>query len=237
MTRPFARIGVVGVLVAVMSTALLFVFPTKAPGMPDGFATPIIAFEFAQCARDVQTLFGPAGSPEREAMVRSMDLGNLLDYVYMVLYSAFIALFSMKIAKRTGQKIYYVPAGLAALALMGDALENLRLFAIAGGLETMEIEADLAALNVLTWIKWGSLSMAFLFLAPYFLKGGKFAVTIGVICAFCPVLGVIAFFKSGAFCEMFSVSVALLFLLTIIYSLIYKEKRSLRDVMEATAGK
>ena len=237
MTRPYLRIGIVGVLVVLMSTALLFVFPSKAPGMPEGFATPIIAFEFARTAKHVQTLFGPPDSPERADMVRSMNLGNKLDYIYMVLYSAFIALFSLKTAKRTGKRIFFIPAGLAGVALMGDALENIRLLAVAGGLEAMEIEADLAALHVLTWIKWGALAMAFLFLAPHFLKGGRFAITIGVIAAFCPVLGLIAFFQPGAFCEMFSVSVALLFLLTIIYSLIYKEKRSLRDVMEATAGK
>ncbi|MBI9075416.1 MAG: hypothetical protein JEZ02_08410 [Desulfatibacillum sp.] len=223
MTRPFFISGLIGLLVVLMSTAMLFVFPTKAPGLPEGFATPIIAFEFAKSPADIITLFGPKDSPERDAMVRSMDLGNKLDYVYMVLYTAFLALFSVQVVRRTGLRIFYLAAGLAGVALVGDALENLRLFAITSSLDTMDIEADLAALHVFTWAKWGSLALIFPALSPYFFKGGRFSMTIGIVGIFCPVLGIAGYFHPGAFCEMFSVSVAVMFLLMIAYCLIYKE--------------
>lgn len=48
MNRPFIKAGIVGLLVIVMSIVLLAVFPSKAVRLPDGFFTPIIAFEFIE---------------------------------------------------------------------------------------------------------------------------------------------------------------------------------------------
>jgi len=48
MNRPFLKVGYVGLLVIIMSVTLVIIFPSKASKMPDGFFTPIIAFEFIQ---------------------------------------------------------------------------------------------------------------------------------------------------------------------------------------------
>jgi hypothetical protein len=44
--RPFLASVLVGLALILMSLALMAVFPAKAPELPRGFLTPLIAFEF-----------------------------------------------------------------------------------------------------------------------------------------------------------------------------------------------
>jgi hypothetical protein len=92
--KPFIKSGYLGLAFIIMSVLLLFVFPTKAPSLPEGFCTPIIAFEFIQTKTEVIEMFGGENITMRNEMARAMDLGNRLDYVYMCLYSAFLLMVS-----------------------------------------------------------------------------------------------------------------------------------------------
>jgi hypothetical protein len=208
-----------------MSIVLLCVFPSRLPSLPRGFFTPIIAFEFVRTADDVETIFGPADSPQRPEIVRAMDLGNRLDYIYMVLYAAFLAVFSRTCARITGRKLFYIPMGLAGVALAADALENIQLLGITANLASMDIGRYLARLHLMTWAKWGSLALVFLFLVPYFSKGGRYARVIAGVAIVCAVLAAAAFLHRSVTNEIFSALVALLFLLTIVYCFIYRESK------------
>jgi len=87
MNRPFKKIGFVGAAVITMSLILLAVFPSNGSKLPEGFFTPIIAFEFIQTKAEVFQLFVSTDGTIRREMVDAMNLGNQLDYIYMVLYS------------------------------------------------------------------------------------------------------------------------------------------------------
>lgn len=215
--------GVVGLLVVAMSIGLLAVFPSTAPNMPEGFFTPIIAFEFIQTRAEVFGMFTQADGAEsvNETMIAAFDLGNRLDYIYMGLYSVFLVLFSLTCARISGKKYFYAATALSLVVLAGDALENIQLLGITSylknGLNSGELETHLGLLYRFTWMKWGGLAAIFLVLAPWFLRGGRFSKAIGLSAIACAGLGLAAFFHRSVITEIFGLSVGVMFLLMIIY--------------------
>ena len=222
MHRPFLKAGFVGLLVIVMSILLMAVFPSTAPKLPDGFFTPIIAFEFMETKTEVYQLFGFPGTELREQMVSGMNLGNQLDYIYMGLYSLFLMMFSAGCAKISGQKRFYAGICIALGVLAADVMENQQLFGITEKLTSGDFDAELLQLQVFTWLKWGGLSILFLLLATWFFNQNRFAKWIGGLCVASAVLGVAAFLFRSMAAEIFCLSVALVFLLMIIFCFTHK---------------
>jgi hypothetical protein len=222
--KPFIKTGYLGLAVIVMSIILLFVFPSKAPSMPEGFFTPIIAFEFIQTPEEVFQMFGGTDLIVRNKMVNAMDLGNRLDYAYMGLYSMFLLLFSTTCAKISQKPYYYFGAALAVAVLAGDAMENVQLLGITANLSTGDIATYLNLLIIYTWIKWGGVVLIFLTLSPWFFKGGLFSKIIGAIGIISFILAIAAFLNRSVVNEIFSMSVAVMFILMIIYCFTFKTR-------------
>jgi hypothetical protein len=220
--KPFIKTGYLGLAVMMMSVLLLFVFPPKAPSLPEGFLTPIIAFEFIQTKTEVIEMFGGENITMRNEMARAMDLGNQLDYVYMCLYSAFLLMVSVTCARLSKNKYYYAGAVLALAVLAADALENVQLLVITMNLATGNFDSQLRLLHLFTWIKWGGIALIFLTLSPWFLKGNRFSKIIGIMGIIIFILGVAAYMNRSLINEIFSLSVALMFILMIIYCFTYK---------------
>ncbi len=227
MNRPFFKSGVIGLLVIGMSVVLMTVFPGKAPSMMEGFFTPIIAFEFVQTPQEVNQIFGPSGSAVRQEMIAAMDLGNRLDFIYMCLYATFLLLFSLSVVKLTGKKGYYVAAVLAVIVLAADALENVQLLGITSKIATQDFENDLCWLQYFTWLKWGGIVAIFMVLLPYFIRGHAYSKIIAIMGVVSFVLAVLSFIKRSMLNEIFALSVAIMFLLMIIYSFVHKEEKGL----------
>ena len=222
MNKPFMKIGFLGLLVIGMSIVLLMVFPSKAPWMMDGFFTPIIAFEFVQSQSEVYQLFGLPDSPDQLSMIKAMDFGNRLDYIYMVLYTSFLFFFSFVCAKNTGQKYYYAGSMLSFVILVADALENIQLLRITAKITSQDLGKELSLLHCFTWIKWGGITVVFLILAPYFFKGRSYSKVIAAIGISSFILSILAYLNRSVLNELLGLSVALMFLMMIVYSFIYK---------------
>jgi hypothetical protein len=220
--KPFVKTGYLGSAVIMMSVLLLFIFPPKAPSLPEGFLTPIIAFEFIQTKTEVMEMFGGENITMRNEMASAMDLGNRLDYVYMCLYSVFLLMVSFTCAGLSKNKYYYTGVVLALAVLTADALENIQLLGITANLSTGNFDSQLRLLHLFTWIKWGGIALIFLTLSPWFLKGNRFSKSIGVMGIISFILGVAAYMNHSVINEIFSLSVALMFILMIIYCFIYK---------------
>jgi hypothetical protein len=222
MKKPFIKIGFIGIVVIIMSIILMFVFPSRSPSMIEGFLTPIIAFEFIQSPEEVFQLFGPANSPERETMIRTMNRGNYLDFIYMLLYSSFLFAFSITCAKVTGKKFFYTGALISVIVLIGDFLENVQLLEITSKLQTGNFEDNLFYLKIFTWQKWGGIAAIFIVLATYFIRGTVFERILAFFGAFTFLIGVLAFLNRSVINEIFSLCVAVMFLLMIIFCFIKK---------------
>ncbi len=222
--KPFIKTGYLGLAVIVMSIILLFIFPSQAPTLPEGFMTPIIAFEFIQTENEVFEMFGGHDLLVRNTMTDAMDLGNRLDYGYMVLYSLFLFFFSATCAKISKNPYYYAGAFIAVMVLAGDALENVQLLSITANLSGGAIKPHIQRLQIFTWIKWGGIALIFLLLTPWFFKGGRFSKIIGGWGMIGFGLGVVAFFNRSIINEIFSLSIALMFVLMIIYCFTYKTR-------------
>ena len=222
MNRPFLKIGFLGLLVIGMGSVLLMVFPSKAPWMMDGFFTPIIAFEFIQSKSEVYQLFGSPGSVDQLSMIKAMDLGNRLDYIFMVLYASFLFFFSFVCAKNTGQRYYYAASFLSLVILIADAIENIQLLRITSKIIHHDFGKELFFLHWFTWIKWGGITIVFLILAPYFFKGRIYSKVIAALGISSFILYIFAYFNRSILNEFLGLSVSLMFLMMIVYSFIFR---------------
>jgi hypothetical protein len=224
--RPFLVSGLVGLAVILMSLTLMAVFPAKVPELPQGFLTPIIAFEFIQDKADVNALFGPSGSPARENTIRKMDLGNRLDFGYMILYGSFLFILCLQTYLLTGRRWFLLGSVLTFVILGGDMLENVQLLGITALLSTGNFDEQLRMLHFFTWLKWGGIVVVFLILVPSLVHMGRRGK---IICAsvFCAlILGIAAFFHPGIANELFSLAIMVIFLLTIFSCLTYTLKET-----------
>jgi hypothetical protein len=221
--KPFRTVGFIGLVVVLVSLVLTGIFPKEALVMPEGFKTPILAFEFVKTNQEIINLFGTEDEV-RADLVQAFDLGNWVDFVYMVLYSAFLFRFAATAVTQSRRKLFYVGSLLAGVILLGDLLENIQLLQITAVIDSGNFNQQLALLPIFTWVKWGGLALYFLLLSPYFfLAEATFPRLIGIAAILTFALGGSAFLSRSALNEYYALSVALMFVLIIGYSFWYKE--------------
>ncbi|MCP5095230.1 MAG: hypothetical protein GY943_06740 [Chloroflexi bacterium] len=217
MSKPFLKSGYIGLAVIVVSLILMGINPQEAPKMPEGFTTPVLAFEFVQTEQEVLDLFGD-DTAVRADLIRAFDLGSWVDFVYLLLYGGFLFTFALQVVQQTGNKLFWGTAVFAIIVMFADVMENVQLLGITSALETEEFARQLTLLPLFTWIKWGGLAILFLLLTPYFFTQNLFARFIGIVAIICFGLGGVAFLNRSAFNEYYALSVALMFVLMIAYS-------------------
>ncbi len=214
-----------GIGVVVFSVVLRFIFPSEAAWMPEGFSSPILAFEFLQSDSEVIQFFG-AKSPERDEWVSGMYWGHQADYFYLLVYSSFIAGWALSIVRQTKNKLFYAVIILSYVAAFGDVMENRALVDISSNLDVGQFGQELRHLHVFTWIKWGCLSLALLGLSPYMIKErwlGKILTFVGIITV---ILGVLAFLNRSLITSYFALGISLQFLLLIVLAVVRVFKTS-----------
>src|SRR5215204_2684679 len=79
-----------GAFLLVISGVLQAVFPRTMGPLPTGLRTPVLALEIARSAHELETMFGPAGSPERARWMAQVDRGNTIDFAFIGVYCAFL---------------------------------------------------------------------------------------------------------------------------------------------------
>jgi hypothetical protein len=67
--------------------------PSKAVKLPDGFFTPVIAFEFLKTEAEVYDLFGREASTVRDKILTDMRMSTKSDFIYIIIYTSFLLLF------------------------------------------------------------------------------------------------------------------------------------------------
>lgn len=207
-----------GLLTIIISITIMAIFPAKAAKLPEGFITPVIAFEFIQSENEVLDLFGHDDTPERSAIIEKMDRGNMVDFLYMVSYASFLVLFSLSWSRSTGRQVFLAAAVIAVAVLAGDFFENLQLLSITSKIRAGGYERELELLNIFTWIKWGGLALYFVVVTP-FMTGKKIYTRTATALAVCTaILAFAAFMHRPVISEIFSLMVAVMFIVSIVFA-------------------
>jgi hypothetical protein len=124
--------------------------------LPQNYA-PIIAFELARSAADLQAIFGTQ-EPCRSTVVERMDAINLVDVlVYIPAYGVFMAFFFLGMRSRhtlLGTLGFWV----SLLAVLGDFAENACLMSLTPALDPSS--TWFALLPWATGVKWLGLGVA-----------------------------------------------------------------------------
>jgi hypothetical protein len=149
-----------GVATLIVSQSFaLFMPATLAHPIPgSSIGNPVLAFEFARTPAHLDAVFGLPGDPLRAERIAGMMRGNLLDYLFMVVYGSFVLAFFGASAGETGNSRWWLAGWLGPLAALSDAIENALLLSINADMATPEHEVALLAYPV--WIKFTLLALA-----------------------------------------------------------------------------
>jgi uncharacterized membrane protein YhaH (DUF805 family) len=134
--------------------------------LPQNYA-PIIAFELARSAADLEAIFGTQ-EPCRSEVVGRMDAINLVDVlVYIPVYGVFMAFFFLGMRARHAS-LGTLGFRVAILAALGDFAENACLMNL-----TPELDPSSLWFTLLPWatgIKWLGLGVAAAIAAAIYVK-------------------------------------------------------------------
>jgi hypothetical protein len=156
--------------------------PRPCGNLPQNYA-PIIAFELARSAADLEAIFGTT-EPCRAAMIERMDAVNVVDVlVYIPVYGAFMAFFFLGMRERQ-PALGRLGFRTSIVAILGDYAENLCLMSLTPALDTNSVW--FALLPWATALKWLALGVAAAIAAVmYFRAPAARALNIlaGLVCA------------------------------------------------------
>ncbi|MBK7407234.1 MAG: hypothetical protein IPJ40_03585 [Saprospirales bacterium] len=107
----------------------------------------------------------------REATFRNVHA----DRFFLLAYSAFLAVSSFLVARMRRKPWGWIGVSLAVIAAVYDTLENQQLLYILMKPDT-EWGPFLFRLSIFTWIKWGAITAAFLFLGWSFKDLNRFGL-------------------------------------------------------------
>lgn len=217
--RSFQIAAVLSVLLIILSVSLLIINPKKENNLPNGYNTPIIAFEFMSFPAAVQFFFEVK---DPVAYKNSMLLGNKVDYLFMLVYSLMLFFIARGLFEIFKIKLIYLAMVFCLLMLLGDAFENFQIYNIIQNYKTTNIRENLDWLHIFTWLKWSSIASTFLVFAPFLWKLNNFGKAIAVIGVICFSLSIIAFFAGGTWHEIFALSVSVTFLMLTIFVFLFK---------------
>lgn len=149
-----------GIATLAVSQSFALVMPaTLAHPIPGAsISNPVLAFEFSRTPAHLDAVFGLSGDPLRKARIAEMVRGNLLDYLFMLIYGSFVLAFFGAMAGTSGDRRWWLAGWFGPLAAISDAVENMLLLSI--NADMVSSERELAVLAYPVWIKFGVLSVA-----------------------------------------------------------------------------
>jgi hypothetical protein len=168
--RAVLLLRVASTAVLVLSVVLLRIMPDRpvAANVP-GFTSPVVGFELASTPAHVLGILGGPDAPARAEAVRRMDVGNTIDFVYMLAYPALYAGIVLFLAARgrVGKRLTGLLLLLPPLMTLGDALENLQLFKLSATTDPAAMAGPLASLQAFTRLKWYAIYLESALIAPF----------------------------------------------------------------------
>ncbi|MCO5247818.1 MAG: hypothetical protein M9887_02550 [Chitinophagales bacterium] len=209
----------IGVFTLTVAGALLYINPLVTGALPDGFFNPITALEFVREPTDLISIFNISTVLE---VKQAFALGNQVDYAFMSLYTLFIVLCTVLIYIDSRARVLFLVIPLAIVALVGDVFENMTIAEILKVIDYSNSDLLIEQLMFYTWLKWGSLASVMLIFSMYFIQGNWWNRVISLVMIVTFFLCIVAFFKGGIYCEIFSNLIVVSFLLLFTYVITWK---------------
>lgn len=180
---------------------LTFIMLGKAPQtmswMPDGFFSPILAFEYLQNDNEANLFFA-----NNQADLEGMRTAIWLDLPFLISYGLFLSLCCVACFKLTRQPLILVGVVLACSGSILDFFENQLLLEIIDAQQAGVPFNDYAQLTALVRAKFASLSLATLIMCPTMLHFGKRGKTFIVFAVTNVAAALIAFISPAYFAEI-----------------------------------
>ena len=146
-----------GGLVVLIAIALAFFYPASLDSLPTGFRTPILAIEFTMSLADARAIMGAD-----QALVEQVQIGHWVDMVFLLAYSAFLALPNGVMWLRYRHWSSLAGMIAACVAAVADAAENGKLLQLGNALLGDAPPPDFALLRLFVGIKFLAISIAML---------------------------------------------------------------------------
>jgi len=180
--HPFFNVVLILTLFIILFFILMrMYFP---PGEFQGYSSFIVAFEFARCIQDVFNLLQTFSAED----IGKIDIGNYLDFGFMISYSLLLGYLFVKSAKIFKKRWLIIGIPLAIIIFIGDLFENIILLRIThiyvANLDESEIVQLVDKLQIITWVKWGSLAFAFFIFYEVLRRLHWFFKISGLVCLF-----------------------------------------------------
>ena len=223
--HPFAKASALLTLFMLLFLLLMsFYFPAKGA---NGFSSFIVAFEFAKSVSEINSLFRGMSPAE----IKNVDIGNILDFGFMISYSLFIVMLYKTASKVFERKWLLIGIPLASIIFLSDFIENLTLFEITKNYLAAGNEADfiflLKKLHLVTWIKWAGLAFSFLLFASVLVTQKWGYLIFAAICTL-PTLYIIFLSNASPYeLSIFTELIFLSFFALILFSLTFNTKLTL----------
>lgn len=220
-THPFAKIGIIAIPLLLFMILMEIFFPKTHPEEIQSF---IIAFEFANTPEQIHQLFNGFTAET----FRNIEIGNYIDFGFMVTYTLFLALFFYNAAKTFNKKWLLTGIPLSIIVLFADVMENVYLLQITGIYTPSVTDAALISvlnkLHLVTWIKWGGLAVIFALFSVRSMGRRIIAHVEGIVFIIPLLFSFWALSNDPMGISRFTLSIALAFFLLLLYCFWHKSK-------------
>lgn len=168
--RPFLLAGIVGVLALAVGAVVNRPIAGVQFTCPEGFTRPILAFELMESNAEFVAFFGQ-DTPDRPVKIEKMTKALHRDNYFVPLYTLFMGLFALTIARQRRRWFDWALVAVALLVGVLDLFENYKQLYLVSTLTTrgaVASEQDFQQLLWFAWPKWILLGVYFLALRRSF---------------------------------------------------------------------
>ncbi len=187
------------------------------------FDSPIIESEFVKNVDDAKIIFMQADEFKKD-VIQGVDNQNLVDYTYMLAYTALLILVFIKISELENKKIYSFGITFAVIAIVGDVVENIQLFKISELLTArIDFSSEIKTLIISTSVKWLSLGFAMFILSFHYFKYKIIGKIFALLSSIPLLIAIVYIFTQSLKIELlYTTSIMVGFVLLMIWSFISK---------------
>lgn len=185
--------------------ALLFglhlgqVFPQAGHDIAPGYGAPVLAFEFAGSQADLEAIFGFFTDPQQVTRLAAMRAGNEQDYLYMLLYAAFLGCGCLALWRELRLRPLLAAAALPVIAALCDAWENWLLFDIQAAFTLGDYSPAMASLPYPVAAKFLLLAAANVAIGAAATQMGRWWALFGTVAILAAIPTVMAIITPAAF--------------------------------------